>query len=995
MRNITDTIQGGGRKTYSFLLAAIVALAAADSANAATDYYWNGVLTNTEASPADMYSTAAWTNASGTAISYLGDTNFDLNLLSGTPLFLTNSWASAAGNNIAGRINFENGEYTMLGPIKCYYISSKRASHSSVTSDGDMWVAQAMEPCNVAGSSMSFTNKSGLLRVATGSQKGYSIHAPMVNGADFEMVVEGGEVQFNKSGSIGYDGTGSLIVNGGSVRYLSAANATFGHIGAGSLVINGGSVIVEGGYVYMGRDAGSSGSIVLNGGVLETKHIDCHVGNGGSVLFNGGTLKVNASFYNTSEGGLVRVSGGKNKILVGAGGGTIDTGGFAVTNYVAIKTAVAGEADGGMTFKGGGAYYYDYWTGNYSAGNSYNGGTRIELGTELCIANLDGYVKDETVSGGITVIMPEGGVTPGVYTVMSLEGDQAFSDEDMARFSLDAAAPEGTVLAFSSDKSAVLCLVPGAGSYVWTGAAGDGLFSSPGNWFGGVVPSSGGETIEFPFGGAATNDLATCSPGAIVFSKGLAGELEIGGNDFTSVTTVTNFSAKTSPVINAAVRFASSIWVVQNANYNNQSASHVVFSGGAYAGEGVIAGSSIGSKIVYGKYFGSDNGSMTATYSGDVRTALADNSFLWTPACGDVKELYIGQGSVFAVGTITLSAPTRLCLRNLGEYVVSNEVVTSGSQGKDQTHYYIDYNGTADTSNVFKFEKITHTSSDEVYFSFGRRIGGSGGQTLTATKNTFYIGAGGLNLSGNSSIFNIGEDMQGDAQTMRPWHSDFAITRISGSNIRDVFMRRSVTFCTDDENNVGRIISLNAIPRFIGTSPTLTVSGSGTFRVNSVDSNTVEPAVIVTNTATLSISPGARLVKGSGSIIVHGGAAFAVPSSGTTTVSCSLSMKEGSVLAFNFSSTEGAPVLDSTNLSLPGSGTMVVKITADEGVSFRSAYLPAKYRLTANGQFSNDAVTSGRVALVDDAPFWVRGIGIEDGNLCVYTRAPGLSMSVR
>jgi hypothetical protein len=35
MKNITDTIQGGGRKTFSFLLAAIIAVAMA-SANAAT-----------------------------------------------------------------------------------------------------------------------------------------------------------------------------------------------------------------------------------------------------------------------------------------------------------------------------------------------------------------------------------------------------------------------------------------------------------------------------------------------------------------------------------------------------------------------------------------------------------------------------------------------------------------------------------------------------------------------------------------------------------------------------------------------------------------------------------------------------------------------------------------------------------------------------------------------------------------------------------------------
>ena len=968
------------------LAAAVVMGAAAQTAKAATtNYYWKGVSANTEASPADMYSTAAWTNASGKAISKFDDTNSDLNLLSGTPLFLTNSWKYAAGNNLAGRINFENGDYTVLGPIKYFYLSSKRAGHSSVTSDGDMWVAQAMEPCTVAGSSMSLTNKSGLFKVATGSQKGYSIHAPMVGGADFEMVVEGGEVQFNKSGSIGYYGTGSLVVNGGLVRYLSSGNATFGHFGTGSLVMNGGTLKVEGGYVYLGREVGSSGSIVLNGGVLETKHIDCG-GDGGSILFNGGTLKANAGFYNTSEGGLVRVFGGKNRILVGEGGGTIDTGGFAITNLVALKTAVEGERDGGMTFKGGGSYRYGYSTQFYT-GSPYNGGTRIELGTELCIANNYGHSKTEILSGGVMVTMPEGGVAPGAYSVMSLEGDNVFADEELASFSLAGSAPEGTVLALSGDKSAVLCLVPGAGSCIWTGAAGDGLFSSAGNWFGGAVPSSGGETIEFPFGGAVTNDLATCSPGAIVFPKGLVGGLEINGNDFTSVTTVTNLSAQTSPVINAAVRFSDSIWVVQKANYLNQDASHVVFSGGAYAGNGVIASSTIGSKIVYGRYFGSDNGSMTATISnGTTRTSIADNSSLWTAACGDTKELYIGRGSVFAVGTITLSAPTRLCLMNLGEFIVSNEVVTSGSQGKDQIHYCIDYNGTKDTSNVFKIEKITHTSSGEVYFSFGRRIGGS--QTLTATKNTFYIGAGGLNLSGDKSLFNIGEDVEGDAQTLRPWHSDFAIERINGSNDRDVFMRRSVTFCTDDENDVGRTIFLNARPRFIGTSPTLTVSGSGTLKVNSVDSNTVEPDIIVTNTATLSISPGARLVKGSGSITIHDGATLAVPSNGTTTVSCALSMKEGSALAFNFTDKANAPNLAVS--SVTANGTVNVKISVADGVRPKGG----TYTLTSGGGFKAEGVT---VSLAAGAPDWAKdGLSVnDDGNIVLRVKPVGLMLLVK
>ena len=56
MRNITDTIQGGGRKTFSFLLAAIVALAAA-GANAAT-WYWTG-----DGGDSNWFTPANWNTA--------------------------------------------------------------------------------------------------------------------------------------------------------------------------------------------------------------------------------------------------------------------------------------------------------------------------------------------------------------------------------------------------------------------------------------------------------------------------------------------------------------------------------------------------------------------------------------------------------------------------------------------------------------------------------------------------------------------------------------------------------------------------------------------------------------------------------------------------------------------------------------------------------------------------------------------------------------------
>jgi hypothetical protein len=127
---------------------------------------------------------------------------------------------------------------------------------------------------------------------------------------------------------------------------------------------------------------------------------------------------------------------------------------------------------------------------------------------------------------------------------------------------------------------------------------------------------------------------------------------------------------------------------------------------------------------------------------------------------------------------------------------------------------------------------------------------------------------------------------------------------------------------------------------------------------------------------------------------------LAVSESGTATVVGNLTMLPGTKLAFNFTSTETAPVLAiGGTLTLPSVGQdqdpVTVKVAANGELSFRSAGLPKKYQLSTNGKFPSDAVTSGQVVLVDDVPFWVRGIGIEDGNLYVYTRAPGLSLSVR
>ena len=56
-----------------------------------------------------------------------------------------------------------------------------------------------------------------------------------------------------------------------------------------------------------------------------------------------------------------------------------------------------------------------------------------------------------------------------------------------------------------------------AATYTWTDGAGDHLFSTPGNWQGGVAPTAAtpADTLAFTTGGVATNDIAGLTIGDI------------------------------------------------------------------------------------------------------------------------------------------------------------------------------------------------------------------------------------------------------------------------------------------------------------------------------------------------------------------------------------------------------------------------------------------------------------------------------------------------
>ncbi len=132
--------------------------------------------------------------------------------------------------------------------------------------------------------------------------------------------------------------------------------------------------------------------------------------------------------------------------------------------------------------------------------------------------------------------------------------------------------------------------------YAWTGAAGDGKFSTPGNWAdlddgtAATEPPSPGVLLSFAAaaGGTITNDVAGLGGSDIVFPV-TAGQYTVTGNGFADVENVVNESGHVQTLSNA-VAFATT--------YNVALASAVNFAGGAMATvPGAVSGAA-GTRLV-------------------------------------------------------------------------------------------------------------------------------------------------------------------------------------------------------------------------------------------------------------------------------------------------------------------------------------------------------------------------------------------------------------
>lgn len=524
------------------LIAAVAAFATGGAW--AEGVYWKGGSGGTEADPL-ILNTSNYTNASGEVRGVPNDLNFSVSSLT----YITNT--AAITTRVVNDFNVNSGDFVFLGPIHALAFKNNTANATvSIVKKGD-WLLNGynFSGGNADGVHSTFTNESGDLTCramflgtcANTDVKFYHRAGTMTAGGIGSDVAQYGVCLASSA-----DGaktayleiSGGLVKNTGDKSNLSIGDGN--HTGSSTVYVTGnGEYRAEAGYVSVGSRsrgtltidnngrviasdkgvrfcdtsnavAGRDSFLNLNGGTLETTTVT--YGSGGAnatFTFNGGILKA-------LQAGTLIEAKPRLTVTVGAGGGTIDSGNYAI----AIAEDLGGT--GGMTFTGGN-------TITLNGAVSYTGKTAVTPGTILAVANET--AKSNILANGLVLA----GLPTADQTVMTYTS--ALDDTDLAKVSCPF-APTTTFKFSDETKTAIVVDDPGAvlDNY-WTGEANDGDLSNAANWKSGV-PTSGNANIFCATNSTLTKG-ATFAPTSITFLPGASAT--ISGSGLT-VSVISNLS---------------------------------------------------------------------------------------------------------------------------------------------------------------------------------------------------------------------------------------------------------------------------------------------------------------------------------------------------------------------------------------------------------------------------------------------------------------------
>jgi len=488
-----------------------------------------------------------------------------------------------------------------------------------------------------------------------------------------------------------------------------------------------------------------------------------------------------------------------------------------------------------------------------------------QIGGKLVLQdNLPTFIKlgpGDIVAGTHTILTAVGGL-PDDLSMLRLTG---FSGRKACAFTKSGNTLKATV------SNADYCL--------WTGAAGDGKFSTDGNWADGVKPTAGGgEPIVFAAAAAGTadNDIGDLTPAFIEFAQGCAATA-VAGFKFTipSGAAIARFCPDT-PVFTAPVEFAGEI----------RTEGGVRFSGGVTAPD-IHAGQT----DLLGHYTIMSSGEWTPQGLYNIRSG---SSITVDSCCSTLKNdalqgISVCEGGAFTSRTFHVSGTSSAVLVNNGEFAVMGDF---GGDMNSNLSCIESCNG------VFRLNGIK-TNSTRTYHNLNltaRTVKWNDANAATS-KVSVVVGGGGMNSKGEAiSVANgralaigctsgwvLGKGKNGsDDSTVFSSYSENpdnpATLFIDTADFNDPSVKRTVTIA-------GKI-----------ASSTLGVAayGGGTIRFANTSTTQFGRGLAVLGATTLEYAS-TSAKAGGGDVLLEPGTTLALPSagSGAVTVMGKLSLTNG------------------------------------------------------------------------------------------------------
>ena len=746
---------------------------------------------------------------------------------------------------------------------------------------------------------------------------------------------------------LGANSPGVMTVKtGGKYVALGTTGLIAGGSAAGTLNVAGGEVFLNNGPLNLSYRGGETAVNVTDGGTLTCTKMQHGAGGSGgatTITLDGGTICANAD-STTFVPNKADIT-----VKVGANGGTIDVNSKTITLLRPILED-AESTGGGMTFKGGGVV-------TLASGNTYTGPTTVEIGTTVHIPAPDDVV------GTVNASVPETAPADGVYTLVAIDGEGTFTDAVLT----GVAAPANAALRLSVDRKSVLCIY-GNPPNTWVGGA-SGSLNDAGNWSLGFVPTDGESCV---IGNVAAANLTNPSgsdfaPDIITFPADTALVTISGEGTLSGLASIVNNSTK-HHVFNCKVICASDAPTLPMLASN-----YVSFPGGIE----MTALSAFDNMLFYGNWHvkgGWNTNQKTATVKSG--SSLVVDGLLNIP-----YGLTVESGAALTAADAEVhNADLYFLKQNSGTFTVTNEMrlvmVSDGSRkyhlgglfNKGHANALTRVHGLVNSASTYKNAcfPLNNLGDNEV----NRIVMGEGGLSFRNCYGTnkncypyFVVESGKSVILESSADWNIPEN---------------AFNKEGSVSLELV---GTLTVNTSDYDDPTLAHTVRAIG-LIGNIGTLNVKGRGTFSVERTTSVTVN----VQDTATLSVKPKCSVKN----ITVGETATLAVGGSGTATIDNGLTLKNGAMLAFNFTEKGVAPMLNVTDKTVTfdeGETTnVVVKISATEGKRPKSGLNV----LTSGGKFAD-----ATVSLADGVPDWAKGVSVVDGEIVLDVKPAGTRIIVR